>query len=274
MGEHTSEDRPPGGPPEAGSAPERLHWVTPVFRAVLNPDGQLEPRDVVGTSFPLGGDLMLTASHVVRAALHDGGRLILARPQPGRYLTRAIEGRLSTDWPEVDLAAIHAPGIGLEPATWDASHLRVWEQIKTIGFPFGLDHSDREVTIRGLVGHISTMKRFKTLAAKPWVYETTFQAPRGLSGAPLLVENGAVAGCIVGNEQSFMEVSFQEEEVTGPPGRIVERRVEGIYYAVAISAAEILRLRSSPAATLEQHILAYGGHVMAGPVDPPRFPRV
>jgi hypothetical protein len=226
-------------------------------------------RELAGTAFPIGGDLFLTARHVVEYVGKNGGLLVLGRPNPSRGDFLAFDASVRADWPGVDLSAVHAPSVNLAPLTWDTQILPLFTRVRSAGFPlaFNTETTPPRVIFRGLEGIVSGVRTHRPLPAAPWVYETSFQCPRGLSGAPLLREDTqSVAGCVIGNSQSFMEVSWTEEEIRDPHGEVVgierERRVEGIYFGVAVCAKVIMDLLLSPTLTVREHIVRHGGNVI------------
>src|SRR6266542_1349729 len=237
------------------------HWATPIFRLDTTRLHDV-PGGIAGTTFPIGGDLFLTARHVVESVRESGGQLMLGRPNLARGDFFAFPASVSADWPGVDLTALHAPGMNLAPLTWDAQTLPLFTRVRSVGFPMAFDTETipPRVIFRALEGIVSGLKTHRLLSATPWIYETSFQCPRGLSGAPLLRgETTSVVGCVIGNSQSFMEVSSTEEEVYDSDSGGVrierERRVEGIYFGIAVCARVIMDLPLSPSLSVRQHIV-------------------
>jgi len=136
----------------------------------------------------------------------------------------------------------HAPALN-----WgDGGSLLLCEGVQAIGYPYGLDLELRTVVVRAFQGHIVSERKFARLAERPRVYELSFQGPRGLSGAPLLTTEGEgrVAGVIVGNAITEMEVYSEREELKEPGRETVLIKTEALHLGIAVTANEILNLRS------------------------------
>lgn len=222
------------------------HIALPVF--ACDRLGEM-PRQVCGTAFPIGGQYFLTAGHVVRAAREfpiatlgfisvDAGRGATASRSALIAETEIIES--------LDLAVVACgDGPWIAPA-WASTEVPLLTLVMCPGYPFALHAEHEWMYLRAYRGHIVAGRPIFQLSARPAGYELSFSAPRGLSGAALLIESDApvVVGCIIGNERSGMLVhSEREREIEGERERIVEQ-YEWLNYGVAVSSIAILDAES------------------------------
>jgi hypothetical protein len=194
-------------------------------------------RQVIGTCFSIGNGFFLTAAHVVSSAV-DCGWI----GYPVEKVWRMLDLKGSEIHEDVDVAIIQAEMPDHKIFKWQVQSRGMWEQAQTIGFPYALDLENANLNIRGFSGHIVSQLSFYGLTAKPRVYELSFQAPRGLSGAPLLLHSGEVAGIVIGNKSTEMQV-FSDREILadGTQEKIVER-YEALQLGIALTSASIIDL--------------------------------
>jgi hypothetical protein len=88
------------------------------------------------------------------------------------------------------LAILLCPGLRTESLPFDFAPLEYLSEVAAIGFPFGITlrpEGPHVQILRGFKGNIVTRRGLEELSAlAPPGYETSFNAPPGLSGAPLL----------------------------------------------------------------------------------------
>ena len=146
---------PPAAPPAAGSA-----------------------GTSTGTGFYLGAETVVTAEHVVAGC----ARVTLADGRPLEVV--------ATD-PDLDIAALRAPGAARRWLTLAGGELRLGQQVHAAGFPY---YSIAGTSLNLTSGNVSALagvdddRRF-----------FTFSAPvqPGNSGGPLIDSRGAVRGLVV-----------------------------------------------------------------------------
>ena len=161
-------------------------------------------------------------------------------------------------WPEVDLAALRLPAPLENPPAWDVSILPMLSPVASIGFPYGYDHENTSVTSRGFAGHSAGTNQYARLKGKPEVYEVTFAAPRGLSGAPLLRGDGIICGVILGNFSTEMTVFSDRERVEERGEVTITERFEALNLGIAVCARTVLSLQLPTAERLLDFVLAAG----------------
>lgn len=246
----------------------------PVFSAVEVPEELFKVEgEVMGTAFALGGEYMLTAGHVVTALASTPQRCgvvgLVSPDGSGIKAAKITEHELLNS----DLALLRVefvvPGSQdwFHRFKWREEALNPFEPVRTVGYGYGLQTIDdtKKVIVRGFTGHVvAALDAFKppgwSGAAFP-VYELSFTAPRGLSGAPLLNGSGKVAvlGVIIGNSESKMVV-FRSEEHTNEVGATTSfEQYEALTLGIAVQAGEVLRQSSRLlSSTLGEHLKAHG----------------
>lgn len=220
-------------------------------------------RGVLGTSFLLGEGYLLTAGHVATSARDSGLQLLVGLPEPGSDQTVHVMQTLEVESLEPDVAIIQV-GVKRSPIPKELEVVFQWrkksvvelDDVWTLGFAHGTQLlGDRTRLIQRLFkGHVvadlAAYERPGQRTAFP-AYELSFQAPRGLSGAPLLAGSGtklrdiAVAGLIIGNSSMSMLVHSAEFVEESDSGVVREKHFESLTLALALQASQILELKSS-----------------------------
>ena len=136
----------------------------------------------------------MTALHVTASALATGGEIHVGWAHeedrisdgPGVTVDAAI---VVQEWPDVDLAAIEVPSVTYRAMSWLTTEVAsVLTPVRTVGYPFGFDVEERSLTQRAFAGTVCS-SRMSRLGRRDGhqtpIYEMSFAAPRGLSGAAL-----------------------------------------------------------------------------------------
>ncbi len=195
---------------------------------------------VYGTAFMLGGGIFMTAAHVLKGAkarqsycLGFGGgteRLQIADIVEVEYVDQydVAFGSIGEDIPSF----VSLP--------WRLGWLNHLDDVETGGFPHAFDAKAYFIVARAFKGYVVSRRDnygcplFQGPAA---VYEVSFPAPVGLSGAPLLWEFGgikSVVGMIVGSGNFEMTV-FEEERVEGDTKEWYSVK-HGLHLGIALTA--------------------------------------
>ncbi len=221
----------------------------------------LELVQVYGTAFSIGGDVLVTACHVMDAAMqHPDYRV-------GRAEGGALFGTAITEvhrFPEHDLALLRAPVAAAKALRWETTQLHLLEGVQCLGYPYAYEKTEQVLTMRGFKGNIVAQVTFRRLPSRPRAYEVSFQAPRGLSGAPLWTTDGelAVAGVVIGNQSTEMLVFSSREQIAEEKELLVER-FEALQMGLALQTQALLALESplcngTLASHLQRHRLLRG----------------
>jgi hypothetical protein len=206
-----------------------------------------KPLQVYGTAFTIGGGAYLTAGHVWSGAQGDPLQALgmMDNPESGRFLFRKIrEGELL---PAFDLAVLKAPPFG-KTFRWSAHPVSLLDEVRTFGYPFGFDVEMEMLNVRGFRGEIVGGQTITRLPGRPPGIELSFACPRGLSGARVIsiaADPWRIAGVVVGNEITEMEVYREEEKLVEGGQEKVLIKTEALHLGLAIRADVVLKLESA-----------------------------
>lgn len=230
--------------------------VFPVVGGVQDGD-QVNIRAVHGTAFSVGGDVFLTASHVMP----------YAREHPWAGLEIRNEGEHSgavpvievDDHPEYDVCLIRARVPDPMVLRWTVGPLPMGAGVRACGYPYSVDADLGRLTVRTFMGGIvSAGGRWQRLTAKPDVYELQFPCPRGLSGAPLLLnapEFAVVAGVVIGSRATQVQVLTERDTTEDGKGNVVVEKFDTLHLGIAVDSRAILGIESAlVGGTLEKHL--------------------
>lgn len=152
---------------------------------------------VYGTAFSVRSGIFLTAGHVLRDALKDAGPngvIGLFRKGPKEIESGPV---VRTDYhPGIDLALLECPYFAwLPPLPMAFGELNIFARVSAAGYPYAVDAERLAFVPRGFAGTVVTRRELYHLPSQPPGYELSFPAPRGLSGAPLIVVNRQGTWC-------------------------------------------------------------------------------
>lgn len=218
-------------------------YVFPVVGGKKQADSDLvHVVDICGTAFSIGGNLFLTAYHVLESAVaHDDFGLGYVN-QDALHRRAVLE---SHSLPELDLAVVRSPVPEARALRWQAEQLQMLADVQTAGFPYALDTASYVFTLRAFKGYVVSNGKFARLAPQPRCYELSFQAPRGLSGAPVWSPDGTptVRGVVLGNQSTEMLVFSARERLSEQSEKIVER-FEAMQTGLALQSSALLDIRT------------------------------
>ncbi len=230
----------------------------PLLRADSRPDKTfLFSGAILGTCFSLGGNLMMTAGHVVRGIANGvvSATIGLVNQTPLRVKAANI---IDVEELSFDLAVFAVDFVFPDSSKWfytfpwSTSPRSMLEEVRSVGYPYGVHNIDDKISLlqRGFQGHIVSLpSEFKPLnyEGPPFpAYELSFAAPVGLSGSPLFTVSDTphVLGIIIGNSKARMLILESEEvEKTPATTRVVEQ-YESLSLGIAVPGRHLLNLRS------------------------------
>jgi trypsin-like peptidase len=241
----------------------------PVFAAKpVENERFLTQGQVQGSAFSLGGDVMLTAMHVVaEISRSDIQAMVVGIQTPDGYFKAAYISDIEDLG--ADLALLRVDFVIPESInwfnklSWSRVSLDPFTPVRTVGYAYGTHIIDEKISVivRGFQGEIvSHLNEFRPLTMKgpPFTAsELSFLAPRGLSGSPLLNAQGTVQihGMIIGNTDTRMMVFRSEERIQESGNTTVVEQYEALVLGVAVSADEILTKHSNLLGmTIEEHL--------------------
>lgn len=231
---------------------EPLYIDEVVFPVVSMKKRKFDYLGLWGTAFYIGGNYFLTAKHVIEAAkssLDSGHAEYMAIGQP------ELDDKPERDWKfatitefeiaqQIDVAIFKVQDNfnNIFTPKWNITGLQVFDDVRSAGYPYSLDIENRVINLRGIKGHVIGTGKQRLGSIQFRSYELNFQAPRGLSGAPLFDDTHPpkVCGIIIGNRSHEMEVASMKE-ILGDGERIETfTRIEIMHIGVAIMAKELI----------------------------------
>jgi hypothetical protein len=236
--------------------------ASPILCAEDSSGEQRAIGEVRGSAFSIGGDYFLTAGHVARAAAACPGGAVAVVPdsrgdlRPARIVDSEIlegdVGLLRADVATIGSASMDSSG-SFYCLQWQTKQLNPFEIVRVVGYAYGVHTVDerRSLVVRGFQGHVTShLMEFKPVGWKgsPFpVYELSFVAPLGLSGAPLLNASGTVQvhGVVIGNSESRMLVHRSDERLTEEGAVSTLENYEVLTLGIAVDASYVLALRSN-----------------------------
>lgn len=216
-------------------------------------------KQVYGSAFHIGQHWFLTAGHVIQAALSHG---FFGLGFPDGTSWKATEASDYEVISHYDIGLVRAPVPSTTDLKWSTRELSMLTDVITSGYPYALDLQHFIIRVRAFKGHIVSSLTYHRIPASPRSYELSFQAPRGLSGAPLMIpgRNPLVAGVIVENRSTKMRVLERIEVQKGACDEVVEE-YEVLHLGIAIQASSLLNVESQHlGGTLLKHLQASGLH--------------
>jgi hypothetical protein len=220
----------------------------------------LQIRQVCGTAFSIGGGFFATAEHVLRT-VSDYEAPQLGIPHPTRNGEWSYVNIDAVDLkPEVDLGILSAkvPHFLIPP--WDLVDRPMLSTVRSVGYPYALDDENGWIMFRAFQGYITALYPWTAFSARPLCYELSFQVPRGLSGAPLIMETESgpkVGGMLVGNRSTEMLVYTTKEVLKDKKETVVER-YESLQLGIAVRTISLLDLHSEIlGGTIKEHLSTF-----------------
>jgi Trypsin-like peptidase domain len=230
-----------------------INYIARPILGAWERSGVFHVPTVYGTGFPIGGALHFTAHHVV-ASIEEAGKTLIVGSYPmsptegGTVALHAavVVGR----WPKLDLAAVAVLGLTTRAIQWRAEPLSLLTPVRSVDYPFGLeiDQYTQQIImyVRAFAGHVISSCRAKNLRylpGDPLIYELSFTAHLGLSGAALLTANNEIVGCVVRNRTTL---SADGDEMS---------------LGLAVQSSELLALRIDDGSSIGDLVLKCGGRI-------------
>jgi hypothetical protein len=215
-------------------------------------------KQVYGTAFSIGGGFFLTAAHVIHSA-QENEWCGVGFTDKNKWNAFVFDDTETID--EFDLGIFAAKIPEVKSFAWSLIELPMLESVQAVGYPYSLDIEQASINVRSFAGHVVSSRTFRGLKSKPRIYELSFQCPRGLSGAPLLVfgNDQRVAGLVVGNHSTQMLVFSDKEVIKEPSQETIVERYESLQLGIAIESDAILDCNSRVLGdTLRNHLVKCG----------------
>ena len=221
--------------------------------------GRTIDGELLGSCFRVGGGAFLTAGHVVRALAPDATRaaILVSLADTSKNVAISIVDSEALDC-DIGILRLAEDGDSLSvtnycyPIPWRAAELTMLDDVRCFSYAHGIHRAGDELSTlqRAHKGYvISAPHRYMPLGytGTPFAaYEVSFQAPRGASGAPLLLAGypPTVAGVLIGNSQARMLVFDSEERIaeSGETSRV--EYFEALTMGVAVRRQSLWHLES------------------------------
>src|SRR3990172_4994834 len=244
----------------------------PVFRAQRREDQTfLIQTQVEGSAFPLGGEFMVTAAHVSATdSASDDATMVVGIQAPDGYFKAAEITEVEDIGADIAVLrvsfSVPESNDWFNRFKWSRSQLDPFTPVRTVRYAYGTHTIDgnTSVVVRGFHGEVvSRLNEFRPLTMKgsPFqVYELSFLAPRGLSGAPLLNAQGKVQihGVIIGNTDTRMMVFRSQETIQEDAKTTIVEQYDALSLGVAVTADDILPRKSRLlGASVEKHLAVH-----------------
>lgn len=210
--------------------------------------GNVIPRAYHGTGFLIADELLVTCWHCVRDKLEKGLVYGVAIPKPNGGYTALQLTDISRDKNGMDLATARVKlnqslGLSLAETKGRMAASDVW----TFGHPYtsrnALDSGEVSfvLDLRYLEGYISQESYQLNEYGKVPSYEIDMPAPKGLSGAPLVLrQTTGVLGVIYGHVEYETIDSYRT--LDPGTGKMVPEQVKVAHFALAHHVSSLKRL--------------------------------
>lgn len=213
-------------------------------RRSMNANRVATPKNVYGTAFSIADNCFLTAGHSIENALSENDVLAVGFIDGENYLAaEALDHEVIA---ELDIGIIKtiADVSRAKQHQWQQEPLASLINVGASGYPYALDPDRKSLASRSFKGYVVSRTR-TPFSADPWGYELSFACPRGLSGAPLTTLDNfpLIAGMVVGNRSTEMNIFTDREVISDDKVRIVER-YEALQLGIAVQSTELMTLRS------------------------------
>jgi hypothetical protein len=213
-----------------------------------------ELSQLYGTAFPIGAGWFLTAAHVVQAVIENPCAALGWLNENDIWESVPVTEHETLD---CDVGLLKA-NVTAKTFPWALELSPQLDDVQAIGYAYGWDEEASFISPRGFKGHIAGLRQSLKWAQHPFCYELSFQAPRGLSGAPVWGGKHGVIGMILGNSSTEMVV-FSEREVLSEGKEHTFEKVEALHLGFALSASAAVQLHSAHIGmTLGEHFRRCG----------------
>ncbi len=240
-----------------GSQLDLRHFALSVL-ACDAPDAT--PTQICGTAFAIGGGYFVTAAHVLDTVLESRAPSLGFLPDqaplgPVAYYQAPITRHEIVRG--LDLGIIACAGGPYGTFQWFGRDVALLTNVLAGGYPYALERDRLQVFVRAYRGSIASAHQIYQLPDEPGGYELSFPAPRGLSGAPLLLQQmpPIVVGYIVENGRSGMLVMSHRESIAESSSETVVEQYEYLTYGIAVSSSAVVEVQSELlGGTIKDHL--------------------
>jgi hypothetical protein len=231
--------------------------VLPVMKGSPLGGGFNATGGVLGSCFYIGNTYFMTAGHVVKE-IQKSQSAVIAFVNPH---TDTFKGALVVDTEVLssDIGIFKADFVKKEhedwffKVSWNKKSLHAFARIRTFGYPYGIHKTSKRtgLIMRFFEGHIvANLSEYEILDLPGdifSVYEMSFNAQRGLSGAPIFTANNPlkISGVIIGNSKNSMLVLEKKEIDKEKDKETIFESYESLSLGIAVQENQIFQLEST-----------------------------
>lgn len=222
--------------------------IFPIFGGGQESD-ESSSIELFGSASYIGDSFFITAGHTIKNATEKGGcRIGIKSASSNEINIEYIKDFELFEEIDISIFSISASPKGILPFPIKMQPLNMLDDIIAVGYPHGFDNQTGLLRPRSLKGYIVNQGPLFVFPNKPNAYELSFQCPKGLSGAPILIldhelETYISYGYIVGNTNTEIIV-FKEKEVINDGKEITYEKSESTKFGIAIQASELRHYKS------------------------------
>jgi S1-C subfamily serine protease len=190
------------GPPDPALAKSPM--IEELSASVLKIRGRAPScaRQLEGTGFVIGPQLVLTNAHVVAGTSETGVEVVNRR---GRTVELSAEVVLYD--PRVDLAVLRVPDLDAQPLTFDPQPAKPGDDAVVLGYPLDGPFTATAAKIRSMI-NLKGPDIYDDGEVTREVYTVRAVVRSGNSGGPLVAPNGRVIGVVFGAALDDQETGF------------------------------------------------------------------
>jgi S1-C subfamily serine protease len=178
--------------------------VTDVASSVLKIRGRAPScsRQLEGTGFVIGPQLVLTNAHVVAGTADTG--VEVPRRRGG---TVELDAEVVLYDPQVDVAVLRVPDLKAEPLTFEPKPAIAGDDVVVLGYPLDGPYTATAGKIRQLI-NLKGPNIYDTGEVTRQVYTVRAVVRSGNSGGPMIAPDGRVVGVVFGAALDDQETGF------------------------------------------------------------------
>jgi S1-C subfamily serine protease len=159
-------------------------------------------RQLEGTGFVIGPELVMTNAHVVAGTSETGVEVPTRRGQ-----VRELDGEVVLYDPAVDLAVIRVPDLEAEPLSFDPGAAAAGDDAIIVGYPLDGPYTATAAKVRSLI-NLKGPDIYDSGEVTREVYTVRAVVRSGNSGGPMIAPDGRVVGVVFGAALDDQETGF------------------------------------------------------------------
>jgi S1-C subfamily serine protease len=159
-------------------------------------------RQLEGTGFVIGPELVMTNAHVV-AGTADTGVEVLNR----RGRVQELDAEVVLYDPGVDLAVLRVPNLDAEPLSFDRTAAAAGDDAIIVGYPLDGPYTATPAKVRSLI-RLKGPNIYDDGEVTREVYTVRAVVRSGNSGGPMIAPDGRVIGVVFGAALDDQETGF------------------------------------------------------------------